>query len=220
MPTSTYLISCIWWNVDFVLFIFVPGERDQFCYLIFLPLSILGVLNKMTLHHQLEALLPTKSNYFPLWFFKSMVISKWVWYVINQVIFLAACVFDIWLQDKRYSLLGMSSEWGCIMPTSVHLWARMSSYLRALGKKFLQMIDASKQSQLSRKHPGFARTLRVRSFTKARADLGEILYMLLFPVNTSFPLAWAVWFLYLDWADHYRLSSAKLLSMLLTSVWS
>lgn len=146
MPASKYLISCIWWNVDFVLFIFVPGERDQFRYLIFLPLSILGVLNKMTLHHQLEALLPTKSNYFPLWFFKSMVISKWVWYVINQVIFLAACVFDIWLQDKRYSLLGMSSEWGCIMPTSVHLWARTSSYLHALGKEFLQMMLASSPS--------------------------------------------------------------------------
>lgn len=49
--------------------------------------------------------------------------------------------------------------------------------------------DASKQSQLSRKRPGFARTLRVRSFTEARVDLGEILYTFLFPFNTSFPLA-------------------------------
>lgn len=40
MPASTYLISCIWWNVDFVLYIFVPGEKEQFFYVIFLQISV------------------------------------------------------------------------------------------------------------------------------------------------------------------------------------
>lgn len=74
-------------------------------------------------------------------------------------------------------------------------------------------IPATIQSQLSRKHPGFAWMLDAHGFTVAREDFEAISLTLFFTVNTSFSLTWGVQFPCLDWADHYRLSSAKLLSM-------
>lgn len=56
----------------------------------------------------------------------------------------------------------------------------------------------------------------------ALLEQGRILRRFLtpFPLDTRFPLRWRVQFSFLDWADHCKLSSAKLLSVFLISVWS